>query len=114
RQRLRFVIQRTVQSRLRIITLQRPPHEVAGHAEQVGSQRGAGWVEIVAPLDQEHENILSYLFGDQRRTAHVQGEAKDGTLPPAVEGSEGIFVSGQRLCKQLFVGSVGQQLHLKW
>jgi len=44
----------------------------------------------------------------------VQGEAKDGTLPPAVEGSEGIFVSGQRLRKQLFVGSLGQQLHLEW
>jgi hypothetical protein len=34
----------------------------------------------------------------------VQGEAKDGTLPSAIEGSEGIFISGQRLRKQLFVG----------
>src|ERR1019366_9691370 len=113
-QGLRFVIQRAAQPRLRIITFQRPPHVVAGHPEQVGSQRGAGWVEIAAPLDQEHENVLRYLFGDQPRAAHVQGEAEDGALPPAVEGSEGIFVSGQRLRKQLFVGSLGQQLHLEW
>src|ERR1019366_7408632 len=113
-QRLRLVIQRAAQPRLRIITFQRPPHVVAGHPEQVGSQRGAGRIEIAARLDKEQKNILGSLSGDQPGAAHVQGEAKDGTLPPAVKGSEGIFVSGQRLRKQLFVGSLGQQLHLEW
>jgi len=82
---------------------------------QLGRRQCQSFVENRLPSApaEKHKNVLGYLFGDQSRAAHVQGEAKDGSLPPAVERSEGIFVSGQRLRKQLFVGSLGQQLHLE-
>src|SRR5271165_2805657 len=43
----------------------------------------------------------------------MQGKPKHRSLPPAVQGGKRVFISGQRLCKQLFVGQVGQQHHLR-
>src|SRR5208283_1889812 len=42
----------------------------------------------------------------------MQGKAVDRPLPPPIEGGEGVFVSVQRLCQELFVGLLGQQRHL--
>jgi hypothetical protein len=54
----------------------------------------------VTILHQKQENIVSYVFGNLMRPAHLQGESVDATVPAPVKLRERFLISGQHQAEE--------------